>query len=67
MPTRAYQGPRPRKLSPAQEAEIRVAAGALTLRELAADFGVSHETVRGVIRRSTPEPVSEPATVPSNR
>ena len=45
-----YQTPRRRKLSPEQETAIRANAGSLTLRELAADFGVSHETVRAVLR-----------------
>ena len=47
----AYQEPRRRQLSPEQEAAIRSNAGSLSLRELAADFGVSHETVRAVLRR----------------
>ena len=47
----AYHSPRRRKLSPEQEAAIRAQAGIRTLRELAADFGVSHETVRSVCRR----------------
>ena len=39
---------RARKLTPIQEDEIRVLAGTRSLRSLAADFGVSHETVRVV-------------------
>jgi hypothetical protein len=46
----AYQNPRSRKLSLEQEAAIRRQAGNRTLRELAADFGVSHETIRTVLR-----------------
>ncbi len=46
----AYQGPRRRKLVPEQEAAIRTRAGIHSLRELAAEFGVSHETVRAVLR-----------------
>ena len=40
-----------RKLTPDQEAAIRSLAGTKSLRALAADFGVSHETVRAVLRR----------------
>ena len=47
----AYHTPRRRKLSPEQEAVIRAAAGTRSLRELAAEFGVSHETIRAVARR----------------
>ena len=47
----AYHTPRRRKLSPDQEAAIRRLAAAKSLRELAAEFGVSHETVRAVLRR----------------
>ena len=46
----AYQEPRRRKLSPEQEAVIRAVAGTKSLRALAADVGVSHETVRAVLR-----------------
>ena len=45
-----YHRPRPRKLSPEQAAAIRCGAGSGFLRERAAEFGVSHETVRGVLR-----------------
>lgn len=47
----AYHAPRQRKLSPEQQAIIRSEAGNRTLRELAAAFGVSHETIRMVLRR----------------
>ena len=47
----AYQDPRPRKLEPGRERELRRAAPGRSLRELAADFGVSHETVRAVVHR----------------
>jgi DNA-binding CsgD family transcriptional regulator len=40
---------RPGKLTPAQESTIRALAGTKSLRSLAADFGVSHETVRAVL------------------
>jgi hypothetical protein len=40
---------RPRKLTAADEAAIRALAGTRSLRALAADFGVSHETVRAII------------------
>ena len=46
----SYHAPRRRKLSPEQEAAIRALAGTKGLRWLGAAFGVSHETVRGVIR-----------------
>ena len=45
-----YHTPRRRKLSPEQEAAIRSLAGTKSLRWLAAEFGVSHETVRAVLR-----------------
>jgi hypothetical protein len=41
---------RPRSLTAEQEAEIRALAQTRSLRSLAADFGVSHETVRRAIR-----------------
>ena len=47
----AYHAPRRRKLTREQEEAIRVNAGNRTLRELAADFGVSHETIRAILRR----------------
>ena len=46
----ACQAPRRRKLSPEQAAAIRFQAGNRSLRELAGEFGVSHETVRAVLR-----------------
>ena len=46
----SYQSARQRKLSPEQEAAIRACGGHRSLRELAAAFGVSHETVRAVVR-----------------
>ncbi len=42
---------RARKLTPAEEAGIRALAATKSLRSLAADFGVSHETIRAVVRR----------------
>ncbi|MDP9363309.1 MAG: GntR family transcriptional regulator [Chloroflexota bacterium] len=47
-----YQGPRRRKLTEEHEAAIRVEAGTRSLRELAAAFGVSHETIRAVLREA---------------
>ncbi len=44
------QTPRRQKLSPEQEAALRAQAGTKSLRTLAAEFGVSHETVRAVLR-----------------
>lgn len=43
--------PRRHKLSPAVEATIQATNGA-SLRDLAATYGVSHETIRAVLRRS---------------
>ena len=42
--------PRVRKLPPERAAELRNAAPGRSLRSLAAEFGVSHETVRAVLR-----------------
>ena len=50
----AYHAWRRRKLSAEQAAAIRRQAGDRTLRELAAEFGVSHETIRTVLRRERP-------------
>ena len=44
---------RARKLTPEQESTIRALAATKSLRSLAADFGVSHETVRAVLLRTT--------------
>ena len=50
-PGRRYRyGARARKLTPDQEATIRALGATKSLRSLAADFGVSHETVRAVCR-----------------
>jgi hypothetical protein len=46
---RRYRG-RARRLTPEQELTIRGLAGTRSLRSLAADFGVSHETIRVVLR-----------------
>jgi len=46
----AYQPQRRHKLSLAQESAIRALAATRTLRSLATEFGVSHETVRAVVR-----------------
>jgi hypothetical protein len=42
---------RARKLTPDQEASIRALAGTKSLRALAAQFGVSHETIRAVVQQ----------------
>jgi len=42
---------RVRRLTIEQEAAIRALAGTKSLRTLAADFGVSHETIRAVTRQ----------------
>jgi DNA-binding CsgD family transcriptional regulator len=39
-----------RKLTPPQQDEIRSLASSKSLRSLAADFGVSHETIRAIVR-----------------
>ena len=41
---------RARKLTPAEESTLRALAATRSLRALAADFGVSHETVRTIAR-----------------
>jgi FixJ family two-component response regulator len=41
---------RPRKLTPAEELSLRSLAQTQSLRSLAADFGVSHETVRLIVQ-----------------
>ena len=46
----AYRTPRRRKLSAGQQAAIRALAPTRSLRELAAEFGVSHETIRAILR-----------------
>ena len=46
----SYHTPRGRRLSPEQESTIRATAGNRSLRDLAAEFGISHETVRAVLR-----------------
>jgi DNA-binding GntR family transcriptional regulator len=48
VPSRYRQ--RARRLTPVQEASIQSLAATRSLRSLAADFGVSHETVRRAIR-----------------
>jgi hypothetical protein len=50
----SYHAPRHRKLSSKQEEAIRSQAGNRTLRELAAAFEVSHETIRMVLRQERP-------------
>jgi hypothetical protein len=40
-------------LTPDQEREIGALAGSLSLRALAVKFGVSHETIRAVLRQAT--------------
>jgi hypothetical protein len=49
-----YRSPRQRKLSAEQVEAIQADAGNRTLRELAAEFGVSHETVRSIISDRRP-------------
>ena len=49
-----YQRPRPRRLSSSEREAVLALAPNCTLRELAAEFGVSHETIRTVCRSSGP-------------
>ena len=53
------QAPRHRKLSREQVEAIREDAGDRTLRDLAAAFGVSHETIRAVLRQRGAERFGE--------
>jgi DNA-binding NarL/FixJ family response regulator len=53
-PRERYHEPRSRKLTPTQCDAIRAAAGGRSLRSLASEFNVSHETIRAALR----EPVS---------
>ncbi len=47
----SYPRSRPRWLLPTERETVRVAAArGRSLRDLAADFGVSHETIRAVLR-----------------
>ncbi len=45
-----YQRRPPGRLTDAERRAIRVLAASRSLRDVAADFGVSHETVRAVLR-----------------
>ena len=49
-----YHAPRRRKLSSQQEATIRTKASNRTLCQLAAEFGMSHETIRAVLCQEPP-------------
>jgi hypothetical protein len=51
MPSGARYGGRARKLTLEQESAIRALTGMKSLRSLAAQFGVSHETIRAVVRQ----------------
>ena len=53
----SYHVPARRKLSSAQEATIRTLAVTKSLCLLAADFGVSHEMVRAVLRGAAKQDV----------
>lgn len=53
----SYQTPRPRALSAADEARIRRAADTRSLRDLAAAYEVSHETIRAILARRDLVPV----------
>jgi hypothetical protein len=50
----AAEAPRPRKLTPERAAELRRVAPGRSLWCLAAEFGVSHETVRTILRDREP-------------
>jgi predicted transcriptional regulator len=52
----SYQTPRRRKSLAQQEAVIRAKAGNRILWQLADEFGVTHETVRTVLRQESPAP-----------
>src|SRR5262245_37475289 len=47
---RRYLAPRRHRLTPADEAAILALSQTKSLRALAADFGVSHETIRAIVR-----------------
>lgn len=49
----AEERERPRRLTPEERDAIRLLADTRSLRDLAADFGVSHETIRAVVRTSS--------------
>jgi len=53
----SYQSPRQGKLTIGQKAVIRANGGNQSLRELAAEFGVSHETIRTVLREPALAPI----------
>lgn len=55
---------RTRKLTPAEESAIRALAATKSLRSLAADFEVSHETIRAVLCRRVllQQPLAEGGT-----
>ena len=46
----SYQRPRSRRLSPSEREAVCALAPNRSLREVAADFGVSHETIRSILR-----------------
>ncbi len=48
---------RGRKLTHTEDAAIRALAQTKSLRSLAADFGVSHETIRAILTSATPDTV----------
>ena len=50
---------RARKLTPAQESAIRALAETKSMRSLAADFGVSHETNRAPVSLSYPASIRQ--------
>jgi hypothetical protein len=47
-----YQRQRPSRLSPDEEVGVRQLAETSSLRDLAAVFGVGHETIRAVLRKT---------------
>lgn len=51
---------RARKLSPAAELAIRALSATKSLRALAAEFGVSHETVRSILRETVSTTICSP-------
>jgi hypothetical protein len=52
MPSPRRFGARARWLAPEQESAIYALAGTKSHRSLAAEFGLSHETIRAVLRQA---------------
>jgi DNA-binding CsgD family transcriptional regulator len=50
----AYQVPRARKLTADEQSRLRAVADGRSLRSLGAEFGISHEAVRTILREREP-------------